>query len=69
MARELTGTLAQVVRANWRDLKLTQEYLALLAGFSERSIRDLEKGRESVALSKVSTVLDTLGIDLILRER
>ena len=69
MARELTGTLAQVVRARRRELKLTQEYLALLAGVSERTIRDLEKGRESVAFSKVSTVLDTLGIDLILRER
>ena len=69
MSRELTGTLAQVVRAHRRELKLTQEYLALLAGVSERTIRDLEKGRESVAFSKVITVLDTLGIDLILRER
>ena len=69
MARELTGTLAQLVRAHLRELKLTQEYLALLAGVSERTIRDLEKGRESVAFSKVITVLDTLGIDLILRER
>ena len=52
-----------------RELLDTQEYLGLLAGVSERTIRDLEKGRESIAFDKVTAVLDTLGIDLIPRER
>ena len=67
--RDLKGSLAQIVREHRRELRITQEYLGLLAGVSERTIRDLEKGRESIAFDKVTAVLDTLGIDLIPRER
>lgn len=68
-ATGLNGSLAQIVRKHRRELQITQEYLGLLAGVSERTIRDLEKGRESIAFDKVTAVLDTLGIDLIPRER
>ena len=67
--RDLNGSLAQIVREHRRELRITQEYLGLLAGVSERTIRDLEKGRESIGFDKVTAVLDTLGIDLIPRER
>ena len=69
MPRDLKGSLAQIVREHRRELRITQEYLGLLAGVSERTIRDLEKGRESIAFHKEPADLAPLASDHPPRER
>ena len=56
--------LAADVRARRRALRLRQRDLADLAGTSERFIRELEHGKASVRLDKVTAVLDALGLEL-----
>lgn len=52
-----------------RELGLRQLDLALLAGVSERFVRELETGKASVRLDKVEPVLDVLGLELRLLPR
>lgn len=56
--------LARDVRSRRHALGLRQQDLAVLSGTSERFIRELEQGKESVRLDKVTAVLDTLGMQL-----
>lgn len=49
-----------------RELGLRQVDVAELAGVSERFVRLLESGKESVRLDKVEPVLDVLGLRLAL---
>lgn len=56
--------LADDVRARRRELGLRQRDLADLAGTSERFIRELEHGKASVRLDKVTAVLEALGLEL-----
>jgi y4mF family transcriptional regulator len=56
--------LAHDIRARRRSLGLRQRDLAELAGASERFIRELEHGKASVRLDKVTAVLDALGLEL-----
>lgn len=55
----------QVV-ARRKELGLRQVDLAELAGVSERFVRLVESGKESVRLDKVQPVLDVLGLRLAL---
>lgn len=57
------------VRRRRRDLALTQEALAELAGCSSRFVRALETGKGTVRLDKVTAVLDALGLELRLVRR
>ncbi|PID53661.1 MAG: transcriptional regulator [Micrococcales bacterium] len=50
-------------------LRLRQTDLAALAGVSERFVRQLEAGKPSVRLDVLTKVLDTLGMELVLRLR
>lgn len=43
---------------------MPQEELAALSGVSERTIRDFERGKLSIALEKVGTLAEVLGIDI-----
>lgn len=52
-----------------RELGLRQLDLALLAGVSERFVRELEMGKASVRLDKVEPVLAVLGLELRLLPR
>lgn len=52
------------IRARRRALHLNQRELADLSGTSERFIRDLEHGKDSVRLDKVAAVLTVLGLEL-----
>lgn len=52
------------VRARRRALGLGQEELADLSGTSTRWIRDLEHGKVTVRLDKLTAVLDVLGLEL-----
>jgi y4mF family transcriptional regulator len=52
--------------ARRRELGLRQVDVAELAGVSERFVRLLESGKDSVRLDKVAPVLDVLGLRLTL---
>ena len=56
--------LGSDIKARRRVLGLNQRELAELSGTSERFIRDLEHGKDSVRLDKAMAVLTTLGLDL-----
>ncbi|HEU4543514.1 MAG TPA: helix-turn-helix transcriptional regulator [Jiangellaceae bacterium] len=57
--------LAAIVRERRRQLGLRQEDLADLAGVSLRFVQALEAGKPSVQLDRVSAVLATLGLHLV----
>ncbi|GAA5166033.1 helix-turn-helix domain-containing protein [Ornithinimicrobium tianjinense] len=52
--------------ARRRELGLRQVDVAELAGVSERFVRLLEAGKDSVRLDKVAPVLEVLGLRLAL---
>jgi len=52
------------IKARRRDLGLNQHDLAELSGTSERFIRDLEHGKSTVRLDKLTAVLEVLGLQL-----
>ncbi len=56
--------LGATVRERRKDLRLTQQQLADLAGTSERFVRALERGKPTVQLNHVVAVLDALGLEL-----
>lgn len=56
--------LGATVRERRKDLCLTQQQLADLAGTSERFVRALELGKPTVQLNHVVAVLDALGLEL-----
>lgn len=58
------GELAGAVFAAREELGLRQEELAELAGCSVAFVRDLEQGKQTLRLAKVSDVLNVLGLRL-----
>lgn len=60
------GALVRVVR---KEQGLTQLDLAGLAGFSNRFIIDLERGKETVQMQKALDVLALLGLELVVRRK
>lgn len=66
---ESTTHIAAAARARRKDLGLTQEDLADLAGCSARFVRALEAGKETVRLDKALAVLDALGLQVEVRRR
>ncbi len=57
------GTL---IRDTRKRLGVTQRALALTSGTGLRFVIDLEKGKETCEIGKALTVLNTLGIKVIL---
>jgi y4mF family transcriptional regulator len=70
---EQTGStsfqLAAALRNRRRELGLTQEELAELAGVSTRFMHDLENAKPTVQLDRVLAVAETLGLELHWRIR
>lgn len=62
--QDRAAEIGAAIRAARRGLGLDQRTTALLAGVSERFLRDLEHGKETVRLSHVLAVLDALGLEL-----
>lgn len=60
----ITKRLGEQLRARRRELRLTQQELADLAGVSVRSIIALELGKPTVRFDVVSSVLTSLGLTL-----
>jgi HTH-type transcriptional regulator / antitoxin HipB len=66
MAQHIAGRsdLAVDVRARRKDLGLTQAEVAELAGVSERFVMELEQGKPTVRLDKLTAVLGAMGLTL-----
>jgi HTH-type transcriptional regulator / antitoxin HipB len=58
--------IGQIIRENRKRLGVTQKDLALTSGTGLRFVIDLEKGKETCQIGKVLTVLQTLGIQIVL---
>ena len=67
-ATSLMATLGSEVRARRASLGLSQQNLADLSGVSERFVRFVETGKSTVQLEPLLAVLDTLGLELSLRQ-
>jgi HTH-type transcriptional regulator/antitoxin HipB len=59
-----TDSLAAAVRLRRKELHLEQRDVAALASVSRKFLSDLERGKTSVQLDKVTAVLDALGLSL-----
>lgn len=57
--------LGQIVRDTRKKLGVTQKDLALTSGTGLRFVIDLEKGKETCQIGKALTILQTLGIKLV----
>jgi y4mF family transcriptional regulator len=58
--------LGKIVRETRKKLGVTQKDLALTSGTGLRFVIDLEKGKETCQIGKALTILQTLGIKLVL---
>ena len=56
--------IGELVKASRKSLAVTQKDLAMTSGTGLRFIIELEKGKPTCQLSKVLTVLNTLGITI-----
>lgn len=61
--------LGATIRQRRRDLLLTQADAAALAGVSERFVREVEAGKETVRLDKLRLLLAALGLELVAQVR
>jgi HTH-type transcriptional regulator/antitoxin HipB len=66
---DIPEILGPLVRRRRRELGLTQEEVAGVAGTGVRFISDLETGKRSVQLDTLLKVLAALGLQLIVRTR
>ena len=58
--------IGRLVRETRKELGVTQKALALTSGTGMRFIIELEKGKGTAQIGKVLTILQTLGIQVIL---
>jgi len=56
--------LAMDVRARRKDLGLTQVEVAELAGVSDRFVTEVERGKPTVRLDKLTALLNAMGLTL-----
>lgn len=61
-----SASMGELIKSTRRGLGLTQENLAMVCGTGLRFIIDLEKGKPTCQLQKALTVLNMLGIDIVL---
>lgn len=56
--------ISNIIKQKRKELKLTQAELAERVGVGLRFIRDLEQGKESIRLDKLSQVLRYFGLEV-----
>ncbi|MDO5634397.1 MAG: helix-turn-helix domain-containing protein [Micrococcus sp.] len=61
-ASETSNDIGATLKAARLRYRLTQQQLADLAGLSDRTVRDIEKGSTSPSLAAVLAVAETLGV-------
>ena len=61
---QTSTTLSDFLKYRRKQLKLTQQQLALKAGVGLRFIRDLEQGKTTLRMDKVNQVLKLFGQEL-----
>jgi transcriptional regulator with XRE-family HTH domain len=61
--------LADFARTRRRELKLTQEQVALGANVSRRFVHELEHGKATLQFDKVCNVLTILSVNILLERR
>ena len=61
------AALGRKIRELRRAQKITQAQLAGLANTGVRFISDLENGKETCHIGKMLRVLETLGVDMLIR--
>lgn len=61
--------LGSVVQQTRKGQTLTQVDIAGLAQTGNRFLVDLENGKETIQLGKVLTVLELLGLELVVRKK
>jgi HTH-type transcriptional regulator/antitoxin HipB len=61
--------LGAIIQATRKEQGMTQIDVAGLAGFGNRFIVDLEKGKETVQMQKAIDVLALLGLELVIRRK
>ena len=64
MSKELSNSIAAMVREHRKQAQLTQIQLADLAGVGKASIWDIEHGKETVQLNTLCRVLSVLNIEI-----
>lgn len=62
-------TLGEAIRLRRKELHYTQAYLAEFTGFSVSFISDLERGKETAEIGKTITLIQLLGMDLLVEKR
>jgi HTH-type transcriptional regulator/antitoxin HipB len=58
--------IGRLIRDTRKKLGVTQKALALTSGTGLRFVIDLEKGKETCEIGKALTILNTLGIKIVL---
>ena len=61
---QTSTTLSDFLKYRRKQLKLTQQQLAMKAGVGLRFIRDLEQGKTTLRMDKVNQVLKLFGQEL-----
>jgi HTH-type transcriptional regulator / antitoxin HipB len=64
--RSTPEQIGKLIRETRKNLGVTQRDLALTSGTGMRFVIDLEKGKETCEIGKALTILNTLGIKVIL---
>ena len=61
---EKRSLTSDIVKNKRKELKLSQEELAMRVGVGLRFIRDLEQGKKSIRLDKLNQVLNYFGLEV-----
>lgn len=69
MSTSQVVALSDSLRAQRKQLGLTQAELADLSGVSARFVFDVENGKPSVSFDKLLLVISTLGLELVVKPK
>lgn len=61
--------LGKAIRKRRKEAGITQGQLAAFLGYGVRFISELERGKKTVELGKVLTILANLGLELRINEK
>ena len=62
-------SLGEAIRIRRKELKYTQAYIAEFTGYSVSFISDLERGKDTAEIGKAITIINLLGMDILVEKR